>query len=198
MPTVFPLPRNAPHAHDYLFVGPKRGVAPGIVRSIDVKRAHDADIKKAGGSDGATLTTNGEKPVDVDIVLELWDDPSDPERSDRWMEELGYFLALLFPANRPPTPKDAVHPKLAFHGLRSLFFSEWDGPKEIGHAHWQVHLKAQNYKPPPKIAVPATNTPKASEPVRIGNALSPPTPTGPLAPKTWTAPKSPLAGRPKP
>lgn len=198
MPGRFPLPREAPNAHDYLLVGVKGGAAPGIVRSIDVKRAHDIDIKKASGSDGATPTTNGEKPVDVDIVLELWDDPSDPERSAWWIEYLTYFLDSLFPEGRAPTPRDVGHPKLALHRIKSLFFCEWDGPKELGYAHWQVALKAANYKPPPKVPRSATSTPKTSTPVTPGNVLAPPKPTGAPAPKVWTPPRTPNDGRPKP
>lgn len=196
----FVLPRQSGSAHDYLCVGIRKNVAPGIVRSLDVKRAHDADLKKPGGTDGMTPTTNGEKAVDVSIVLEFWDDPGDPVWSEQTAAAISVFLDALFPEGKAPTPRDVVHPKLALHRIRSLFFLEWDGPKEIGHAHWQITLKAANYKPPSPVARSATSTPKASLPVAPGNVLVPPRGAefGPPLPPGWKPPKSPDASKPRP
>jgi len=196
----FPLPRDSGSAHDWLYVGVRRNVAPGIVRSLNVKRAYDIDWKKPGSQDGATPTTNGEKPVDVDITLEFWDDVDDPAWARAVAAALGPLHSALFPEGKAPTPRDVAHPKLALHRIRSLFFYEWAGPDEIGFSHWQVKLKAGNYKPP----IPgktATNTPRASSPLATGNVLFAPKGAPPATSsifQPWTPPKSPDASNPRP
>lgn len=196
----FILPRLSGTAHDYLYVGLKKGIAPGIVRKLDVERAHDADLKKPGGKDGMTPTTNGEHPVEVTIVLELWDDPEDPAGSEVLTQYLTYFLDHLFPEGKAPKPMDVAHPKLALHRLKSLFFLKFTGPTEIGYSHWQVTLKAVNFKPPTKKK--ATSTPKLSDAGYSGSTAFKPSIDGGFnavtGTGTWTPPKSPTASKPRP
>lgn len=146
-----------------------------------------------------TPTTNGEDPVDVSIVLEFWDDPGDPTYSEQVAASVPMFLDSLFPDGKPPTPHDCIHPVLSLHKIRSLFFLEWDGPKSIGTSHWQIALKACNFKPPTKKV--ATYTPHSSTPTTPGNVLVPPRSgidAGSSLFKPWTPPKSPDASKPRP
>lgn len=163
MPVDIPLPRENPEAWNYLFIGVHKGVAPGTVKSLIPKSVWDDDKKKGSGTTGATLTINGEKLWEVQIVLSIWDDPEWPERLRLDMQRVGYLREALFPGGKKAgKPFDCYHPKLAAVGLRSLFFETGEWLVDVGPSMWEIRLGACQYAPPPKKPKSTTTTPSGS------------------------------------
>jgi hypothetical protein len=156
---------------DYLKIG--RGIAPGIVVSIKVKRAHDIDKKKGGGTTGTTITTNGERAIEVEITLRFWDD-DEPNVHDaelggashleNELQRVQFLIDGLFPGgNKKPEPFDVAHPILALHHITSLFFESFDGPTQESPGVWTITLRATHFQPPKPKPVSVTGTPTTSK-----------------------------------
>lgn len=155
---------DQPMLWDALYVGIKGKVAPGIVRGISVSREYDTDFKKGGGTSGETITVNGEKLARVRITLEIFNKTSHLER-------LRLFLLSIFPPKAAPFPHDFVHPKLAYHGLKSLFVHKLDDPDHPAPAGFlRIVLDCANFKPTPKPkpGAGATKTLATSKPGPLG------------------------------
>ncbi len=191
---LIPTPEESPESWNYMRIG--KFIAPGRVKDVQQRRAHDVDKPKPGGKNGFAITTNGEKPMDVSITLELWEDDLDEVgRFSAWMQELRELIQLLFPdGDALPSPQDVTYPLLSFHNLRSLFFEEVDGPKITGTNRIEVTFKCANFQRVSKVKN-VTNTPKTSAPITGGGSVldGKKTPFGPPPPPNFVPPTMPDA-----
>lgn len=153
-----PFWNKEPEAWDILFVARDRATpmrAPGIVKECKVQRGIKLDEKSAPGANGATLTYQGKKLAKVEIKLTIW--------TEQDLIGLELLIAELMPgtAKGAPKPRDFISPRLAIHGLKSLYVEEIEGPEgpdDKGIA--SVTLKCIQFAPTPKAAKAVTATPK--------------------------------------
>jgi hypothetical protein len=134
---------------------------PGVCE-VRVLKAQDADVKKAAGSDGATVTTHGVRPAEVDIAITLW-------TPDQW-EELKSFWKLVMPRAGKDTGKavDVTHPMLDNHGIKSIIVLRGEGPAKGNNPRTRV-FTIHGLEYIAKTKKTATATPVAS----IGSRLDP-------------------------
>lgn len=206
-----PTPDQNPEFWSYLALGTKGRYAPGRVVAVSPKRAHDVDKKKGGGTSGATITTNGEKPFEIDITLEFYQGDDDVHdivsgaaagsHLELELERFQLLVQALFPGGeKAPDPFDVSNAYLALHNIRSLFFEEITGPTPSGDQKWTYTLKGTNFRPRAK-AKSVTSTPTSSQPFGMANALTHKggaAQNGPPPPPGWKPPTSPDVGTPKP
>lgn len=162
-------PLDNPEAWDKLEVG---GVeSPGLALVGEFKRAHDWDVKKGKGADGATLTFNGRPPAEGSVEFQLWTRAHFTEWSE-WLQLLKYD-----PIKKAPQPIDAWHPSLADLDINSLVTQKIGNIVHKGNQLYSVTVDFIEYLPPPKAS--ATSTPNGS--VTTPPGTTPGTPTDPVA-----------------
>lgn len=160
---------------DVLRIG--HGFAPGIVtKGPTVKRAHDVQKDKGGGTSSKKLTTNGEKFAEVDIELTVYE--GDPDEHDlalgsashieNEIDRFWFLIGSLFPDGVPVDPFDVSHPILTLHRIKSILFESFTGPTPTGEVGvWTYTLKGTAFRPPLPKPKPASSTPTSSKPVDV-------------------------------
>jgi len=108
---------------DFLYLGLPltRPFTPGVA-DVQIESYRDVDKKKAAGGDGARVTIHGLEPADVTVSIVIWT----PEQ----LRVLQNIWTILFPKAQKGSPPayDIQHPRLKFHGVKSLQFVRGSGP----------------------------------------------------------------------
>lgn len=106
-----------------VFLGTKK--TPGVCE-VKVTKAQDADVKKAAGSDGATITTHGVRPAEIIIAVKLW-------TPDQWEKMKSLWKEIMpRPGKKEPEAVDVFHPVLDAHGIKSMLVTRGEGPAPSG------------------------------------------------------------------
>jgi hypothetical protein len=150
-----PWPHDDPSSWDTLYLG---GQWPGLA-VVKVKGGQKIDRKKGAGAHGETITFQGKKAADVDIVVRVWQ--ATPDQWS-WMQAM---IALIEPiaGKADPTPYDIAHPATSVRHISSVAVEDIEGPDwDAATGFMSVHIKAIEYLPPPKAN--ATATPTGSTP----------------------------------
>lgn len=145
-------PINNPQAWDTITVA---GVSsPGVCQLGEFKRAHEWDIKRGKGSDGATITFTGRPPAKGSFKLLFWT----ANHFTLWKQ----FVPLLKydPTKKAPQPVDIYHPALDDLNITSVVAESIGTIQHEGNQLYSVTVELLEYFPAP--AKSAVSTPTSS------------------------------------
>ena len=138
-------PITNPQAWDTITVA---GITSPICQIGEFKRAHEWDVKRGKGSDGATITFTGRPPAKGSVKFLLWT----PAHFTLWQQFVPLFK--YDPTKKAPQPVDVYHPALDDIQLKSVVTESIGTIQHEGNQLYSVTVEFLEYFPaPPKSAV---------------------------------------------
>jgi hypothetical protein len=125
---------------------------PGVATVDGAKRVR-LDERSASGSDGASLTHQGNDGAQVTVRLRMWT----ADQVEEWGRREKEFLARA--GKSRPKPVVVYHPALAIHGIKSLFVKEVGLLRVQAGGSGEVSIRFVEFLPPAQVGV---STPKAA------------------------------------
>lgn len=120
---------------------------PGIIPKGGItgwSRKTSWKVAKGKGSDGATLTDEGDDPPSGKVKLQFWTD----EQLAAWEQTYGMLRA----ARAAKTALDIAHPMINAQEVTSIVVEEIGVLTEIATGLWEVELSLIQWLPSPKPA----------------------------------------------
>lgn len=116
---------------------------PGIAR-VQLTVEYDLDTKKPKGSDGWSMTDNGEVPAPLSIELLMW--------TSAQLREFERVLPLLRAAKKGGRrdPLGIVHPIASLAGIDAVTIKKFTLPMPDSVNGWRVPIEAIQWFPEPK------------------------------------------------
>lgn len=146
MTTVIVDPWTTPLAFRtlYLLGLPAPGVIPEKGGITGFKLVADLDKKKGKGKDGATVTDNGDKPIEGAVKLHVW-------TKDQY-QAYGPFKDAVLAARKANKAIDVVHPTINAADVPSVMVEEFGPLMHEGKFLWSYELKLVKWSAQPKDA----------------------------------------------
>lgn len=149
-------PFDNPEAYDVVSIG---GVtSPGVIKPGGItgfKRAHEWDVKKGKGAQGATISYVQRPPAKGTITFTL----ALREHFVAWESFRPQFL--YDPTKKNPQAVDIFHPVLADLQIHSVVCEDISQEENDGYGEWTITVSLLEYFPPPKKS--AVSTPTTSQ-----------------------------------
>lgn len=149
---LYPSDPNGFDPWDTIYFAGKR--FPGIAR-VRTKKSRRVDVKEPRGQDGATMTSTGYKPAEIDITLSIW--------TQDQLSQLQKQMQIILPAAGAKGTITAVtvyYPALAVLGIGSIFIFDVDAlepssPKGM----WSMKIHCREWAAAANGAATVTTTP---------------------------------------